>query len=184
MGKNLIVKGADFRENGFHVTVTKTTLTTLYFKDGTEYDNTFAHGSNTVYYTYATNGNKLVNGSALDMSLTNKIDLTDYPNAISVNVDTKVQLGYYNSGTAGLIILAFLDEDEKLISGYCTSETSEQIGSNLNLVPMGASNDLRELRDIPVPANAKYILAPWSTSRDGAYPANAYKVEIIEESVD
>lgn len=161
MGKSLIIKGADFSENGMKETVIKTTVTKLYDKSGeiTSWPNANA---DTQYYFFSTDNPKLNTGANnILKAITTKIPVEDYTH---VKVRTANQgLSYLNSTVAGEIILAAIDSSNNILGGYCTSTAAEQVGS-VPLQPVDKDETQTRIFEMDIPTGAAYVVATWDSA--------------------
>lgn len=161
MGKSLIIKGADFSENGMKETVIKTTVTKLYDQNGeiTSWPNADA---NTRYYYFSTDNPELkTGGNNVQKAITTKIPVEDYTH-VKVRIANQ-GMSYVSSAVAGEIILAAIDSSDNILGGYCTSVTAEQVGS-VPLQPVNKDETQIRIFEMDIPTGAAYVIATWDSA--------------------
>lgn len=167
MGKSLIIKGADFSENGIRETVIETKITKLYDKNGeiTRWPNNTA---DVQYYFFSTDNKILKTGdNNLQKAITGKIPVEGYTH-VKVRIANQ-GFTHISSTVAGEIILAAIDASDNILGGYCTSITAEQVG-NVPLQPVGKDETQTRIFEMDIPTGAAYIVATWdsATTTSGA----------------
>lgn len=163
MGKKLIIKGADFSQNGMRETIVERKITTLYDKLGAAVvswpvDKT----TQTCYYFFSKGSNALKEGgNNPDKAWSGKIAVEDFTH---VKVKTANQsLGHINDNVSGMILLAAVDSQNNILAGYCSSNSAEQVGDGVNLTPVGVDGSGIRTFELDIPSGAAYIVASWDS---------------------
>lgn len=157
MGMKMIIKGADFSENGFTYEVVEKVITTLKKADGTEFTLPQELEKSEGVYFYEDTGKTLKNGSNLANAAStskfneteNFIDVEDYTDATITSANNVTPAGV----VAGAAILFFLDSDKNLIGGI----SNAKVGSDTLTEAVGQSAQLRTFTR-KIPANCRYIV--------------------------
>lgn len=170
MGKKLIIKGADFSQNGMRETVVERKITTLYDRLGAEVvswplDTT----TQTCYYYFSTGNNALKEGEKNPYKAwSGKIAVEDFTH---VKVKTANQtFGHINDNVSGMILLAAVDSQNNILAGYCSSDSAEQVGDGVNLTPVGVDGSGIRTFELDIPSGAAYIVSSWDSSRVSGQP--------------
>jgi hypothetical protein len=177
MGKSLIIKGADFSENGFKYEEVKTTISDLYNYQGvkiTDWAVQMASGSNGVYY-YEKEGALLGKGTGLaNIASTLLIDVEDYEIA---NVYNMCEIGPYGI-VLGVAIMLFLDSTQKVIGGFSTANIG---ATNVVSEGVGQVNTLTSFsKNIPV--GTKYAVCSFRGT-NAATLFTQFKLDLIKYTV-
>lgn len=175
MGKSLVIKGADFSDCCLNIVKT----TVLLDSSGSELDSWPTKSSETpggCYYTVHTNDNKIYRNSGYGGGATNKI-VNDGYNYVAIK--TICATGYINQNIAGMVILGFLDADEKILGGFVTASTVEQIGNTSMLTPIGVVTEHEEFV-MEVPRNTKYIVTTYNSMSDSPFANDNYYLKLIK----
>lgn len=125
MGKSLIIKGADFSENGMRETVVTVDKSALYNKDGVQIttENRSEQGNMDASYFYiSTAGNAIVNATNVAQKIfSSKFDAEDYKTLVvkfaQVPVGTVATLGWQ-------IGIGFTDINDTPIKVYTANENA------------------------------------------------------------
>lgn len=170
MGKKLVIKGADFSENGFVYEIVKKEITSLYDKEGNLVTQSSEYLSANGWYYYEQTVDGVLkntgynNASTIALCTTQKsgggdvfVDVEDYTDA---EIITRCNLGPV-SIIAGVAVLFFLDSTYNIIGGFSTGDSLD------GCVNVGASDTLRTFRQ-KVPAGCKYCVASVFTSSANA----------------
>jgi hypothetical protein len=162
MGKKLVIKGADFSENGFVFELVKKEITTLYKSDGAvaSPNGAIINTETRYFYEYATSGaltqgtnlSKACYSTSPDISGT-FVDVEDYTDAEVTSI-----CNFGPSGNiAGFAIMFFLDSSKNIIGGLSTGD------SQVGCVNKGASSELRTFK-MSVPAGSKYVVCTFCSN--------------------
>ena len=152
MGKKLVIKGADFSENGFVYELVKREITTLYNTNGaTVATGDSVQAADSVYYYEHTNGS-LQKGSGFAGACstaynTTYIDVEDYTDA---EIITTCNIEPYQ-GISGGAVMFFLDANKAIIGGLSTGASSH------GCVNVGYSNT-EITRSMKIPEGARYVV--------------------------
>lgn len=152
MGKKLVIKGADFSENGFVVEIVKKEITDLYNRSGGLVETTTT-AAESFYFYEASNGNLGGGGNLAGQMITRKgefgadIDVEDYTDA---EIQTRQGQGPIGS-VAGVGVMFFLGANRQIIGGLSTGN------SQRGCTNVGASFEQRTF-SMKIPAGAKYVL--------------------------
>lgn len=176
MGKKLIVKGADFSENGIKEVLVTLDKSELYNYQGelVTPENFAQQGQTNAYYCYnRTSDNKIVWGSNLLQKIfSSRIEVEDYEfidvTFVSAPGSTVGTLGYQ-------ISVAFTDADNNTIKAYTSSLEAE--GDLYEKIPANFSGV------IPIPQGSVYLFVTDYFRNDGS-TFNLHKLMLKKYSIE
>lgn len=172
MGKSLIIKDADFSNNGFRYQEVTKTITDLYNKSGskvTDWSVQMSLISQTIYYSEKAGAVLGVGSNYSNAASTLLIDVEDYQSA-TVHTKCGVAAG---PTVLGCAVMLFLDANQNVIGGYSTA-------------PVGATNVISQgvgtvsvLTDFTkeIPSNCKYVVCTFHGA-DASETFTKFKLEL------
>ena len=169
MGKKLIIKGADFSQNGMRVAERK--ITTLYDELGAAVVSwpLSDTATQTCYYFFSKGNTALKEGSNNPYKAwSGKIAVEDFTH---VKVKTANQsFGHISDIVSGMILLAAVDSQNNILAGYCSCNSAEQVGDGVNLTPVGIYGSGIRTFELDIPSGAAYVVASWDSARATGQP--------------
>lgn len=178
MGKSLIIKGADFSKNGFTYNYETLDVSTLYYK-GTgqaslvQNANVWPVSNTDGRSFYATDNTYSLVSNSLNCLVFKPYPIGDYKR---VKIRTVANLrGRY-------VILAFLDSNSNILSGFCTTS----LEGETPLTPVGKEAGYREF-EMDVPEGAVSIIGGFYEDENGLtspFEENGFKVTLSKVSLD
>lgn len=172
MGKSLIIKGADFSKNGFTYKYETLDVNTLYYK-GTgqaslvQNANVWPVSNTDGRCFYATNNTYSMLLDSQNCLVFKKYPIGDYK---------KVKIRTVANLVGSYVILAFIDSNDNILSGFCTTSTS----NNTPLTPVGKEAGYREF-EMDVPNGAVNIIGGFYEDANGftsPFEENGFKVTL------
>lgn len=178
MGKSLVIKGADFSKNGFTYNYETLDVSTLYYK-GTgqaslvQNANEWPVSNTDGRAFYAINNTYSLISDSQNCLVFKQYPIGDYQR---VKIRTVANLaGRY-------VILAFLDSNSNILSGFCTTQG---VG-DIPLTPVGKEAGYREF-EMDVPEGAVSIIGGFYEDENGLtspFEENGFKVTLSKVSLD
>ena len=178
MGKSLVIKGADFSKNGFTYGYETLDVNTLYYK-GTgqvslvQNTNEWPVSNTDGRYFYANSDTY-----SLLLNSQNCLVFKQYP----IGDYKRVKIRTVANVAGRYVILAFIDSNEKILSGFCTTASD---GETL-LTPVGKEAGYREF-EMDVPDGAVNIIGGFYEDANGLtspFGENGFKVTLSKVSPD
>jgi hypothetical protein len=159
MGKNLIVKDADFSENGFKYEIVEIQHNELYDSNNNLVtQETWPISAPNGKYYYASK-NQSIMRTGLNLANSCVSGIVPIPSStLAIKIRTRVENGYISDDVAGLVLFAFLNESNQIISGFASSEEQSQIGDDSPLIASGLDID----KLVEVPENAVSIITTYT----------------------
>lgn len=189
MGKKLIIKGADFSENGFHYTVEEIDKSELYYKDNTQvtlqnWSSAASVSSSGNYLTHRNDSDDVYCSTYKYCCLAGGYDATNNKavkialpaNAEKVSVSTINNLsptmvgGHLTSG----VLMAFLDSNEKIVGGFSSATNQRDVGT-AKLTAVGITFQSLEMN---VPEGATHVVACYKDAANPLDDSSKFELKI------
>lgn len=178
MGKSLVIKGADFSKNGFTYNYETLDVNTLYYK-GTG-QASLVQNTN-VWPVSNTDGRSFYAAGdtySLIINSPNCLVFKQYP----IGDYQRVKIRTVANLAGKYVILAFIDSDYKVLSGFCTTSREGETP----LTPVGKEAGYREF-EMDVPEGAVSIIGGFYEDENGLtspFEENGFKVTLSKVSLD